>query len=140
MRVSIVAIANGEKSLNALLAATQMLNEVCLRTNPDIPHPFAAGLRYQREPQHDLYVPNRVESEERWQTIPILLSPTSSDIIGCDCDDIAPYMAAWCRVREGDDGARAIVQKVAPGQWHVVVRRGDGRIEDPCIKLGMRGR
>lgn len=55
-----------------------------------------------------------------------------------DCDDIAPYKAATLRHTGEDPDARAEVYKSGPNRWHAVVRRGDGRINDPSLQAGMR--
>ena len=54
-----------------------------------------------------------------------------------DCDDIAPYAASSLRANGVDPDARAIVQKSGPNRWHAVVRRSNGRIEDPSRAAGM---
>ena len=56
-----------------------------------------------------------------------------------DCDDLAPHHAASLRVSGEDRGARAIVVPSGPQKWHAVVRRSDGRIEDPSEAAGMNG-
>lgn len=55
-----------------------------------------------------------------------------------DCDDLAPWHAASLRVTGKDPGARAVVQRSGPKKWHAVVRRSNGRIEDPSKEAGMR--
>lgn len=57
-----------------------------------------------------------------------------------DCDDLAPYRAATLRVTGEDKRARAEVYRSGPHRWHAVVRRGDGRLEDPSQTAGMRVR
>jgi hypothetical protein len=57
-----------------------------------------------------------------------------------DCDDLAPYLAAERRVTGVDPGASAIVVPSGPQRWHAVVKRSDGRIEDPSEATGMRGK
>jgi len=53
-----------------------------------------------------------------------------------DCDDLAPWRAAD-RILAGDSLARAF-PVVSPGVgWHILVRCGDGSIEDPSRRLGM---
>ncbi len=55
-----------------------------------------------------------------------------------DCDDLAPWRAASLRATGEDRGAQACVYKSGPQRWHAVVRRSDGRIEDPSLEAGMR--
>lgn len=54
-----------------------------------------------------------------------------------DCDDLAPYYAASLRACGEDPRARAEVIRTGPKRWHAIVRRGDGRIEDPSLAAGM---
>lgn len=56
-----------------------------------------------------------------------------------DCDDLAPWHAASLRVTGEDRGADAIVVPSGPRRWHAVVRRSDGKIEDPSASAGMNG-
>lgn len=51
-----------------------------------------------------------------------------------DCEDLACYRAAELIL--AGERARAIAQRTRAG-WHIVVRRGDGTIEDPSKILGM---
>lgn len=54
-----------------------------------------------------------------------------------DCDDLAPAYAAELRVTGRDPDADAVIKKTGPSRWHAVVRRGDGRIQDPSRAAGM---
>ncbi len=54
-----------------------------------------------------------------------------------DCDDLAPYWAAELRASGKDPGARAVIRRSGPHRWHAVVRRSDGRIQDPSRAAGM---
>lgn len=55
-----------------------------------------------------------------------------------DCDDLAPWHASSLRVSGADPRARAVVYQSGPHRWHAIVRRGDGRYEDPSQTAGMR--
>ena len=55
-----------------------------------------------------------------------------------DCDDLGPWYAASLRASGDDPGARALARRSGANRWHVVVRRSDGRIEDPSRWAGMR--
>ena len=55
-----------------------------------------------------------------------------------DCDDLAPWQAASLRHTGEDPDAIAVVKKSGPKRWHAVVRRGDGSIDDPSKRAGMR--
>lgn len=54
-----------------------------------------------------------------------------------DCDDLGPWYAASLRASGEDPLARAFASKSGPQRWHVRVRRGDGRIQDPSRAAGM---
>ncbi len=54
-----------------------------------------------------------------------------------DCDDLAPWHAASLRATGKDPGAQAVAKRSGPKRWHAVVRRSDGRIEDPSKAAGM---
>lgn len=54
-----------------------------------------------------------------------------------DCDDLGPWYAASLRTSGDDPGARAVARRSGAQRWHVVVRRSDGRIEDPSRMAGM---
>lgn len=60
-----------------------------------------------------------------------------------DCDDLAPWHAASLRYTGEDPRAYAEVLKSGPKSWHAIVRRGNGKIDDPSKWRGMgrrRGR
>lgn len=91
------------------------------------PKLYSAGVRYRREPKRT----------EMWRDARWVLEHGHGD-----CEDLSAYLAAE-RVLEGDRKARpAIRGRWIDGKWtyHVVVRRGDGRIEDPSRVLGMNAR
>jgi hypothetical protein len=54
-----------------------------------------------------------------------------------DCDDLAPWRAASMRHTGEDVGATAVVVPSGPNRWHAIVKRSDGRIEDPSREAGM---
>lgn len=82
---------------------------------------YGGKIRYQAEP------PGR----ERWQT-----ALETSRLGYGDCEDLSAFFCAvaW---HLGETGARILIVKPRPGLRHVVVRRADGRIEDPSKRLGM---
>lgn len=55
-----------------------------------------------------------------------------------DCEDLAAWRIAELR-RSGEDPRATFVIRSSgrPGLWHIVVRRGDGSLEDPSAVLGM---
>jgi len=56
-----------------------------------------------------------------------------------DCDDLGPYWAGELRASGVDPDAKPIVYQSGPRRWHVVVERGDGKIDDPSRWAGMGG-
>jgi hypothetical protein len=63
------------------------------------------------------------------------------DVTVSNCDDLAPWRCA--ELREAGEPAKIRVQwkrDARTGQklFHILVRRADGSIEDPSLKLGMR--
>jgi hypothetical protein len=90
------------------------------RAGRRLPAIYESGVRYIRR-----------DAGERWQT------PTETMRRGGgDCEDLATWRAAELRLH--GEPARVIVYRSAPGVLHAVVRRGDGSIEDPSRRLGMR--
>lgn len=75
---------------------------------------YDSGIVYRREPI----------GKEEWQSAANLLRTGEGD-----CEDLAAYRAAELRF-EGEPATVAIV-RTRRGSFHAVVRRGDGRIEDP---------
>lgn len=115
------------RALTQLLEALVTCNMVWLRQHPETPHPYEAGIRYMREPR----------GEENWRGIEKVLHQG-----GGDCEDLACYLAAVLRHR-GEAKAKPVVifrRKRRRGSgtvFHIVVRRADGKIEDPSLVLGM---
>lgn len=115
-----------ERSLVRFLRALTLHN-VDLMREYGAPPLYAAGVRYQREEP----------KMEMWRDVRYVLEHGHGD-----CEDLAAYLAAQY-VLAGDRRARPVIR----GRWrddkwtyHVVVRRGDGRIEDPSRRLGMNAR
>ena len=95
---------------------------------PLIPPLYLSGVRYQEEPRN--------WELEHFDTIPVVYGRGWGD-----CDDLAPIRVAELRFTKEDPRANVAVKwkQIAPGKklYHVVVRRGDGTIEDPSRALGM---
>lgn len=89
-----------------------------LRRHPQKPL-YASGVRYDRR-----------DKEERWQ----LPSETAARGRG-DCEDLASWRAAELRLR--GENARVAVKRTGPTVLHAIVRRANGRLEDPSARLGM---
>ena len=82
---------------------------------------YSSGIRY------------KVESGEHWQPAAALLAARRGD-----CEDLAAYRAAELRVSGQDPDAAVAIYKSRPRVYHAVVKRGDGTIEDPSLRLGMK--
>lgn len=54
-----------------------------------------------------------------------------------DCEDLSAYRVGELRASGEDPGARVRTFQTGPRQYHAVVERGDGTIEDPSYELGM---
>ena len=112
-----------EEILCALLRALTSINVSIMRRQPGIPHPYKAGIRYQREPI--------CRYCEEWRDVLEVLHQG-----GGDCEDLAAYLAAWWRVRGVDavpfvKDPRLTKERVL--LYHIQVRMPDGRIVDPRL-------
>lgn len=114
--------ATREDSLRALVRVVHDLNRQFLRHNPETPALYRSGVVYQREP--------RIIREE-FATIPQVIAQGWGD-----CDDLAPWRSAELAEVHGVDAWPDVVS-VRPGLFHIIVRRADGRTEDPSRVLGM---
>jgi hypothetical protein len=115
-----------EEILCALLRALTAVNVAIMRRQP-VPHPYRAGIRYQREPI--------CRYCEEWRDCLEVLAKG-----GGDCEDLAAYLAAWWRVR----GVNAVPfvkdPRVTDGNvllYHIQVQLPSGRVVDPSRVLGM---
>ena len=110
--------------LDHLCEALARIDVDHLRAAPSLPSLYRSGVRYRAEPP----------GSERWADIPTILARG-----GGDCEDLTAWRVAELRM-SGEVGARAtsIWQPTPQGLLvHVLVRRGDGRLEDPSRLLGM---
>lgn len=80
-----------------------------------------------------------LDPEEQWQTYEQILRRLGSEDgpVDADCEDLASLAAAEYRYTGIDPGAEVYVYKTGPHLSHVVVRRGDGSLEDPSLAAGM---
>lgn len=111
----------------AALLGLQSADELILRRaaarGRPLPPLYRSGVRYRRE----------TPGTESWDTADRCMRRGWGD-----CEDLAAWRAAELRVSGGDPGAHVtIVPTSHARQWHAVVRRGDGRLEDPSRRLGM---
>lgn len=112
------------KVIGKLLTGVVASNVSYLRRHPRTPHPYKAGIRYQREPR----------GREHWKGIRQIIADGHGD-----CEDLASYLAAWYIVRGKCAKIHLVWKRTAGGGrlFHVQVRGPSGRIEDPSRVLGM---
>jgi len=106
------------------LEALVLVNRLFLRSHHVRPL-YQSGVRYQQEPDDG--------RPEEFAAIPVVLSRGWGD-----CDDLAPWRVA--ELQEAGEQASIRITWRRYGKrrlYHVLVRRGDGRIEDPSRLLGM---
>ncbi len=107
-----------------MLRGLQLASEAQLRARR-FPMLYASGVRYVAEPH----------GQENWQVPSVTLQLRYGD-----CEDLAAWRAAELVVRGEDPRALAVVKRVRPGLMHCLVLRGNGQIEDPSKRLGMKGK
>jgi hypothetical protein len=110
--------------IKPLLDALVVVNRLYLRTH-HVPALYHAGVRYMQEPADG--------KPEEFAAIPLVLSRGWGD-----CDDLGPWRVA--ELQEAGEKAKIRVTWRRVGKrrtYHVLVRRGNGRIEDPSRLLGM---
>jgi hypothetical protein len=115
-----------ERVMLALLAGLCLQNMNFLKSHPDAPLLYKSGVRYKRE----------ARGQEVWQDIPNLLRSGYGD-----CEDLACWRVAELRVRRRVRAMPNLTfRKIGPlFRYHVTVRYPNGQVEDPSLKLGMRG-
>jgi hypothetical protein len=85
-----------------------------------VPPLYQSGVRYRRE------------KREVWKR------PTHALRDGSlDCEDAATWRVGELFASRADPGAAPLLLRTGPRTLHVVVQRGDGRVEDPSAVLGM---
>lgn len=117
---------NGAGELGIGLDALTAWNVLAIEAAP-LPGIYAAGVRYQREPL--CRTDGRLHICEEWLTAHEVKARGWGD-----CDDLGPWRAAELRLQ--GEKAQA-VPRPTPAGWHIIVRRGDGSIDDPSARLGM---
>jgi hypothetical protein len=124
----------------AMLEALALANRFYLRAFPETPLLYdsaaSSGIRYQLE----------APGKDTWRDLPRAVSVRADDCVG-----LSAWRVAELRERLGEPGAAFVVtpyerpvacstNPAAPCRidYHVRVRRQDGRIEDPSVALGMK--
>jgi hypothetical protein len=122
-------------AIRPILEACVCGNMLYLRLHRNVPGIYASGVRYEEEPGFVF----QGEPVEEFALIPIILARGFGD-----CDDLAPWRCAELRL--SGEPAKIRIQWQRPKKpdgtlgrkyFHIVVRRGDGSIDDPSAKLGM---
>lgn len=110
----------GPREVQALLWGLCLADIAQLRAGQVRVPLFRSGVVYRKEPT----------GREQWQTAKDVLRSGAGD-----CEDLVAWRVAEL-VCAGEE-ARPLVYRPRRGLLHCVVRRADGRIEDPSKKLGM---
>lgn len=108
-------------AFDAALEGLTRLN-VRLLEGAGYPPLYSAGVRYRKEPR------------EVWRHVGHVYTEGWGD-----CEDLAAWRAAELRLSGEDNAARVATYKSGVRRYHAVVLRGDGSIEDPSKRLGMKG-
>ena len=108
------------------LEAVIMANRLYLRTH-HVPSLYESGVRYEEEPAGLPY--------EDFAAIPVILSRGWAD-----CDDLVSWRIAELR-NAGEAAKVRLKWQYDPTRnarmYHVLVRRANGQVEDPSLRLGM---
>ena len=120
--------ATAADALNAMVRANLRYIGAERYQGRRVPLLYESGVRYREEPWNA-----QGARVEEFADIPTILGRKWGD-----CDDLAPYRIAELRA-QGEPAKVRITWKMLPGGrlFHVVVRRGNGAIEDPSRILGM---
>lgn len=102
-------------ALEGLVAMNEQL--MSMRKYPAL---YLSGVRY------------KTEKNEAFRNVDEVLSHGWGD-----CDDLAGWRTAELHVTGEDPEAWADVYRTGPRRLHAIVVRGNGKIEDPSLKLGM---
>lgn len=123
------------RSIHRLLECLAEIDADYLRTFPETPALYRSGVRYAQEPP----------GIEDFCDIPTILQSfhqrNPGERVFVDCEDLAAWRAAELRLA----GVRAVPTfNFSPmigggASFHVQTLRPDGVIEDPSVRLGMKG-
>lgn len=120
-----------EVTLSALLECLTAINLHHIKRHPIVPKLYSSGVRYMAEGKRRSGRP-----QEYFADI-----PTVQRLGVGDCEDLACWRAAELRFLGEHAVAIPVKQPARDGRgelWHVVVKRGNGTIEDPSKRLGMK--
>lgn len=108
------------------LEALVLVNRLYLRTHHCKPL-YESGIRYEEEPLGQKY--------EDFAAVPVIISRGWGD-----CDDVVSWRIAELRNAGENAKVRLKWQHDASKNarmYHVLVRRANGQVEDPSLRLGM---
>jgi len=110
------AVAEGLVRLNVWMFEHAADNGV------ELPDLYESGIVYRREPK----------GREWWESAADALGVASNR--SGDCEDLAAFRAAQCRVYEDDEAVVRVV-RTSRGTFHAIVQHEDGTTEDPSRLL-----
>ena len=126
--------------IKPLLESLVTINQIYLSTHKVAPLyelARAGKVVYRNEPDdlNRLVTKGHNRKVEDFAAIPAVLERGWAD-----CDDLAPWLCAELRMSGEKAGIRVQWRRLPSGSrlYHIVVRRGDGTVEDPSFMLGMR--
>jgi hypothetical protein len=117
----------GERELTAALALLTVI-DLLQKSWFGVPALYESGVRYRREEAKSCWHPISGGCEDWLSAWEVLRQGFG------DCEDLAAWRSA--DLIAAGERARAVPRRTREG-WHIVVRRGDGSIEDPSRILGM---
>ena len=120
-------LASRRSTVQLLVEALANANAAHLRLHPETPWLYASGVAYADE----------ADGSETWADIPETLARGVGN-----CKDLGAWRLAELRIRAREAavplvGATRLGDRV---RFHVVVRRADGRVEDPSWELAAHPR
>lgn len=118
--LSMLGVPTGVEAYDAALEGLTEVNQVLLGKK-DFPRVYESGVKYEARPYN------------KWIDV--------KDIVNqgwADCEGLAAWRSAELRHSGEDPDARLVTYQTGPHKYHAVVMRGDGGIEDPSARLGMR--
>lgn len=128
--LAIVMTYPNRKALKLALAVATVINVHQIGWYR-LPPLYESGVRYKRD------ATCKAELRPFGGCEPFFSAKLTYDRGFGDCDDLAPWRAAEL-IRGGDFRARAVPVPSSVG-WHILVKHGNGTIEDPSKRLGMKG-
>lgn len=124
------------QAIQVVLEAHVILNQMYI-VGHDVPPLYTSGVRYQEEPLNLA----KIGGGPTFRVEEFALIPAIIERGWGDCDDLSPWRCAELRVHHKERAKIRVVWREHPTTkqivYHIVVRRGNGTVEDPNAKLGM---